>query len=769
MEARKNAPATPAKTQGTPVTLQFSNAPKKQMNPYAKAPMPEKSIERYDVERNRIFTLVMDDNGRYVENGTSRTLNKETEKKSDPLENVNMEDLDGISQPGYCYELNKQKRESEEGENNSNNNKKVDGKPLAKPPEEITTTENPNLFSNMDNTQEFTPPTQNTDNNETHTLADDDEKSDDRYTLFLTELNKVIETRVDNNVKPQMDKCLATITKLIEDKIGAATATNTVDGVFANPITPTMRTPTTFHQRDPQHPTVSFSNINSLQYIPSPYHPPGTQNVPCQTPSIIGLDRTSDQEPVKLSGKDDKVQHIREDLESQHHQLQPLVINLARVSLLATKDINLKLKKLGIMTQRDSNGDPLHIPKSTQCNTTYNIPEVLEQEENLQDQKAKIDRIAKEATIQLAIAMTEAVRMEIQHMWRLRVNTVIDEIIKIAKHITRQIEKNENTDETWLGAPEGLKPFYCIVHFASELDKDKTSNFLQNYIKENEKQFIDKVGIKFNITDVSHHLQVIACKALISKNAKRHLNTAAAWLLATIIPATVKIKKYVEEELRAKEIENEITVETKARSINTATKAVADALIKTVETHPTDIQGNRIAALVAKEVKAELKRESAKKEKGRQRTGPTQSAFFVTQAQKKRQKRMAHQPERNTEWNCPAGFPPTAQNATEYNPQRWQQQETNTYWSPEPQYTIPSQPPQQQPTQPYHLPLTQTPTQHQAPHERREHQPRRGRGLSERGRGRTSRVRGRMRGRGRQNPQGRRGGRGRDFNPHQSY
>jgi hypothetical protein len=88
-----------------------------------------------------------------------------------------------------------------------------------------------------------------------------------------------------------------------------------------------------------------------------------------------------------------------------------LVINLARVSLLATKDINIKLKNLGIMTQWDSNGDPLHIPKSTQCKTTHNIPEILEQEENLQDQKAKIDRIAKEATIQLAIAMAEAVRM----------------------------------------------------------------------------------------------------------------------------------------------------------------------------------------------------------------------------------------------------------------------------------------------------------------------------------------------------------------------
>jgi hypothetical protein len=85
MEARKNAPATPAKKQSTPVTLQLSNAPKKQMNPYAKAPIPEKSIELYNVERNCIYTLAMDANGRYVENGTARTLNKENEKKDDPL------------------------------------------------------------------------------------------------------------------------------------------------------------------------------------------------------------------------------------------------------------------------------------------------------------------------------------------------------------------------------------------------------------------------------------------------------------------------------------------------------------------------------------------------------------------------------------------------------------------------------------------------------------------------------------------------------------
>jgi hypothetical protein len=42
----------------------------------------------------------MDGNGRYMENGTSRILDKAKEKKDDPLKYVNMDDLDGISQPG---------------------------------------------------------------------------------------------------------------------------------------------------------------------------------------------------------------------------------------------------------------------------------------------------------------------------------------------------------------------------------------------------------------------------------------------------------------------------------------------------------------------------------------------------------------------------------------------------------------------------------------------------------------------------------------------
>jgi histone H3/H4 len=78
------------------------------------------------------------------------------------------------------------------------------------------------------------------------------------------------------------------------------------------------------------------------------------------------------------------------------------------------------------------------------CNKVHRAR--LEQENNLLDKKSNIERIAREATINLALTMTDAVHLEIQHMWNRRVDSVIDEIVKIAKHVTRQIEKNEFTD-----------------------------------------------------------------------------------------------------------------------------------------------------------------------------------------------------------------------------------------------------------------------------------------------------------------------------------
>jgi hypothetical protein len=141
------------------------------------------------------------------------------------------------------------------------------------------------------------------------------------------------------------------------------------------------------------------------------------------------------------------------------------------------------------------------------------------------------------------------------------------------------------------------------------------------YIKENDKQFIDRVGVPFNIADVDHHLLAIATRALPSNNARRHLNTAAAWLKTTIYTATVKLQQHVECNIRAREIKNEITIETKAQLIQTSSKAAVNALIRTTEDGPTDLQGTRIAAIVSVQVQAALKKEAAKKEKGRQHEG----------------------------------------------------------------------------------------------------------------------------------------------------
>jgi hypothetical protein len=156
------------------------------------------------------------------------------------------------------------------------------------------------------------------------------------------------------------------------------------------------------------------------------------------------------------------------------------------------------------------------------------------------------------------------------------------------------------------------------------------------------------------------------------------------------------------------------------------------------------IQGKRIAALLAKEVKADLKRETTKKDKGRQRDGPPQPAHFKTKAQKKRANIAPLQQEQNTNW--PAGFPPepaleqhTHQQTTQY----WPPQQINDTWAQAAHYMQTMLTAPQQPTRHYHLPQTPHREYCQTPYEDQEHYSGRGRGQSEKGRGRGARCQGR--------------------------
>jgi hypothetical protein len=93
--------------------------------------------------------------------------------------------------------------------------------------------------------------------------------------------------------------------------------------------------------------------------------------------------------------------------------------------------------------------------------------------------EAKIERIARTESINRALAMEDGVRLEIQHMWNRRLEKIIEQTITLAKYITAQILRNEKTEERWNGAPGALKPFYCIVHFAGHLGKQKNDDFLR--------------------------------------------------------------------------------------------------------------------------------------------------------------------------------------------------------------------------------------------------------------------------------------------------
>jgi hypothetical protein len=153
-----------------------------------------------------------------------------------------------------------------------------------------------------------------------------------------------------------------------------------------------------------------------------------------------------------------------------------------------------------------------------------------------------------------------------------------------------------------------------------------------------QEKIIDRVGVHFNISNVNHHLLEIATRALYSNNAKRHLNTVATWLTTTIYTATMKLQQHVEHNIRSREIENEIEIETISQSIQTASKAVANDLIRTSEDGPTDLHGIRIAAIVSAQVQAALKKRQQKKRRA-DNTKATTNLPYTSQRPNKRRKR----------------------------------------------------------------------------------------------------------------------------------
>jgi hypothetical protein len=399
MEARDETHAPPVKAEGTTDNLQLYNAPQKpQSNPYLKLQTPAiKIIELFHVTNNRMRWLSMDGQGWYIKTGNYRVIHKPTDKEvldkptdkddaNDLLQDINIEDLDGISQPDYSYEDNKRKREHEESEHGDTN--VMIGKIIMGLPKIITTQEHVNLLISKDKTQVLTPQLQETEciKIDTEETAEDDKmevvQTNEQYEHFMVDIMNAIDAKVNLNMITQMTTIIASFKRLVDARL-TVMMREQLTAMLTN-VTPTLSISGFYRGKVTPQSVVTFASLSSTNNTQSPYHPDGTLQVPNQTPLFMGLDIHQDQEPVKLSGKDDKVQCIREDLELQHRQLQPKVIKLARVSLLSTKDIYIKLRNLGIMEQRNSNGDPLHIPKSKQCNMTYKIQEEHKNEAPLQ-------------------------------------------------------------------------------------------------------------------------------------------------------------------------------------------------------------------------------------------------------------------------------------------------------------------------------------------------------------------------------------------------
>jgi hypothetical protein len=103
----------------------------------------------------------------------------------------------------------------------------------------------------------------------------------------------------------------------------------------------------------------------------------------------IGLKPKANQSPAPLGGESDSLNHIKDDLELQHEQLQAITISLARKELLIAKEIHDKTKVLDLLTSRQNDGR-LYVPKSCKIGTEYQIRKELQHEKELIAVKKKL-------------------------------------------------------------------------------------------------------------------------------------------------------------------------------------------------------------------------------------------------------------------------------------------------------------------------------------------------------------------------------------------
>jgi hypothetical protein len=173
---------------------------------------------------------------------------------------------------------------------------------------------------------------------------------------------------------------------------------------------------------------------------------------------LIGLIPKSDQKPVPLGGATDRLNHIRDDLESQHEQLQAITTIIARKQLLIAKEIHNNMKVYELLTSRQHDGR-LYIPKSCKIGTEYQIRKELENEAELIAVKTIIATITTQAEDLVAKEMRTGAKLELDEIWGWKSDLTIRGLVNLANHISKKIFLNEQlTSAEWNDPPRTTTP-----------------------------------------------------------------------------------------------------------------------------------------------------------------------------------------------------------------------------------------------------------------------------------------------------------------------
>jgi hypothetical protein len=420
------------------------------------------------------------------------------------------------------------------------------------------------------------------------------------------------------NLSKRLAKTLQRI-KAIDSTVGCLTTTTTAENIFATstPSSTSARIlfPDTYDResgkRESNPSQVSFSERTTTATMESEHTKYCDMTIVTTESRSIGLKPKANQSPAPLGGESDRLNHIKDDLELQHEQLQAITISLARKELVIAKEIHDKTKVLDLLTSRQNDGR-LYIPKSCKIGTEYQIRKELQHDKELIAVKNKISAIKQQAEELLADEMRKGAEIELGEIWGWKSDLTIRGLVFLANHISEKVFLNEKlTSSEWNDPPAKLQPMYCILGFSSVLEE--RNDFFGDFIRESAEEFNFFIAQIFGVKNLQDHMNTIGTKLLGSQRARHHINRTVHWLEISFIPATITLEEKVAEQVCEQVLERKMEATGQARTKVEASEATALALALHAEHNNKDLEDERIILKTADEVEQRMDNKTKRK------------------------------------------------------------------------------------------------------------------------------------------------------------